>query len=128
MPATIEQLGRSGELKRRLVEFAQTRRFERELRRAFARRRVDTDFGAVTVTDRFVLQHRLEGGRTVVEHFVGAHPDLPEDDRAMLLGWQDVVEGLFEIEGRDGEALVTLNLVDELTYRIRSNKGPSMFG
>ncbi|WP_434449436.1 hypothetical protein [Lentzea sp. E54] len=28
-----------------------------------------------------------------------------EDDKAMLLGWQDVVEGMFEIEARDGETL-----------------------
>ncbi|WP_329787404.1 hypothetical protein V1227_21635 [Lentzea sp. DG1S-22] len=73
------------------------------------------------------MQHKLDDGRTVVEHFVGAHPELSEDDRAVMLGWQDVVEGIFEIEERDGEALVAVNLSDDLTYRIRSNTGASLF-
>jgi hypothetical protein len=42
----------------------------------------------------------------------------------MLLGWRDVVEGVFEIRERDGDAIIAANLVDELTYRIRSNAGP----
>lgn len=51
MPATIEQLDRTGELKRRLVSFAQTGRLEREFRRAVANGPTDT----VTRTGRFVL-------------------------------------------------------------------------
>ena len=35
----------------------------------------------------------------------------------MLLGWQDVVESIFDIAGRDGDALVLFNFLDELTYR-----------
>jgi len=45
----------------------------------------------------------------------------------MLLGWRDVVEGILEVQRRDGEALVTVNLVDELPYRVRSNLGPAVF-
>lgn len=127
MPATIEQLERSGDLKRLLVGFARTGRLEREFHRTLAKRRAGTDVDAVTLTDRFILQHRLEDGRTVVEHFVGSHPELAEEDKAMLLGWQDVVEGVFEIEDRDGEGIVAVNLIDDLTYRIRSNKGRSWF-
>ncbi len=45
----------------------------------------------------------------------------------MLLGWRDVVEGIFEVRRRAGEALVVVNLVDELTYRVRSNMGRTVF-
>ena len=45
----------------------------------------------------------------------------------MLLGWRDVLEGLFEIGMRDGPALRVVNLIDEMAYRVRSNVGPSVF-
>jgi len=64
-------------------------------------------------------------GRTVVEHFVTEHPGLSEEERAVLLGWRAVVEGIFRVRRRDGDALVAVNLVDELTYRVRSNRGPA---
>ncbi|MFF5181954.1 hypothetical protein ACFY2Q_28390 [Micromonospora sp. NPDC000316] len=63
----------------------------------------------------------------MVEQFVAAHSELSEPERQMLLGWRDVVQGPFEVQGRDGPALVVVNLVDELTYRVRSNMGPSVF-
>ena len=45
----------------------------------------------------------------------------------MVLGWRDVVQGPFEVQRRDGPALVVVNLVDELSYRVRSNMGPAVF-
>ena len=60
-----------------------------------------------------------------METFVSAHPELAEADRQMLLGWRDVVEGVFEIRERDGEAIIAVNLIDELTYRVYSNAGPA---
>jgi hypothetical protein len=118
---------RSGDLKGEVVEFALGPRFARTLDKE-----LDQYFGDVIVVDEevfanfldwFILQHRLPGDRRVVDHFVAAHPELPEAERAMLSGWRDVVEGIFEIKRRDGEALVVENLVDELTYRVRSNMG-----
>ena len=35
----------------------------------------------------------------------------------MLLGWHDLVEGLFEIRGKDRDATILLNLLDDLEYR-----------
>ena len=81
----------------------------------------------INFLDWFVLQHRLPDGQTVVERFVAARPDLSDEERAMLLGWRDAVEGIFEVQRRDGEALLTVNLVDELPYRVRSNMGPAVF-
>lgn len=131
MPANPDLVERSGELKHSLLEFAHGPRFDRALRQAMRER-----FGKVIVADeeelinffdRFLLQHRLADGRTLVEHYVAAHPELPEAEREMLLGWRDVVEGIFVVQGREGEALIAMNLVDELTYRIRSNMGPGAF-
>jgi len=131
MPASSQLVWRSGDLKGELVDFARARRFARAFRQALEQR-----FGGTVVTDEgefinfldwFVLEHRLPSGRTVVEEFVAARPELPEEERAMLLGWREVVEGLFEVQRRDGEALVTVNLIDELPYRLRSNVGPSVF-
>jgi hypothetical protein len=77
--------------------------------------------------DYFVLEHRLRNGRTIVEQFVDAHADLSRQEREMLLGWRDVVQGPFEVRRRDGPALIVVNLVDDLTYRVRSNMGTSVF-
>jgi len=129
MVVSAELVWRSGERKGELVEFARERRFDRAFRQAFERRfgeapEVDEE-QFINFLDFFVLQHRLPDGRTVVEHFVAEHPQLPEEERAMLLGWREVVEGIFRVQRRDGDALVAVNLVDELTYRVRSNRGPT---
>jgi len=121
---------RSGELKRELLEFSRRPRYSRSFQAALAA----ADLGSlitdedslITVVDRFLLQHRLRNGRTVVEEFVAARPDLPEPELTMLLGWQDVVEGVFEVVRRERDAVVLENLVDELTYRARSNMGAAV--
>jgi len=122
---------RSADLKRELLEFSQQPRFDRDrrevLRDHFPDRFVDDELELVAALDYFLLQHQLRSGQTVVERFVANRPDLPGDERELLLGWRDVVEGIFEVRCRDGDALVTENLVDELTYRVHSNMGPSVF-
>jgi hypothetical protein len=129
MVVSADLVWRSGDRKRELVEFSRRRRFDRAFRQAFERRFGETpavdDEQFINFLDFFVLQHRLPDGRTVVEHFVAEHPQLPEEERAMLLGWREVVEGIFRVQRRDGDALVAVNLVDELTYRVRSNRGPA---
>jgi hypothetical protein len=93
----------------------------------FPDRFVDDEAELIAALDYFVLQHELRNGKTVVERFVASRPDLPEHERELLLGWCDVVEGIFEVHGRDGDALIVENLVDELTYRVHSNMGPGVF-
>lgn len=124
-------LQRAGDLKAELVAFARRPRFSNVFREAvgerFGRVVVADDDELIDFMDWFVLQHRLPDGRTVVEHFAAARADLPNAERRLLLGWRDVVEGIFEIGKRDGPALLAFNVVDELTYRMRSNMGPSIF-
>jgi hypothetical protein len=122
---------RSGDLKRELLEFSRQPRFDhdrREVLRDRVRNRVvDDELEQVAALDYFLLQHELRSGQTVVERFVASHPELPEDERELLLGWRNVVEGIFEVQCRDGDALVAENLVDELAYRVHSNMGSSVF-
>jgi hypothetical protein len=131
MAVNQQLVQRSGNLKRDLLAFAWEFRFGSEVRAA-----LDERFGPVVVgeeaevadfLDNFMLLHRLNDGSTVVEHFVAAHPDLPEAEREMLLGWRNAVEGIFEVQRRRGDALVALNLVDEMEYLVQSNMGPHVF-
>lgn len=124
-------LDRAGELKRRLVEFSQRPRYGQALGEFWdeygdAAAMLD-EHRLMLLWDCFVLEHRLGNGRTVVEQFVDAQADLTDAEREMVLGWRDVVQGPFEVQRRDGHALIAVNLVDELTYRICSNAGTSVF-
>jgi hypothetical protein len=122
---------RSVWLKSELLEFARGGRFRDALAQAMFDRFpggvVTEEAQAIDVLDRFVLEHVMSDGRTVLERFVRARGELPKADRELLLSWRDVVEGCFEVERIDGEVMVTVNLVDELTYRIRTNSGPEVF-
>ncbi|MGE5288014.1 MAG: hypothetical protein ACM3ML_12585 [Micromonosporaceae bacterium] len=122
---------RAGHLKPMLVDFALSPRFDRELSAVIARNfpgGVVTDESVFSmVLDHFALQHRLPSGNTVVEAFIAAHPELTGAERDMLLGWRDVVEGIFDIAGKDRDALVLFNFLDELSYRARSNLGRRAF-
>lgn len=131
MATVVDLVARSGELKRELAEFAQQPRFDNELQLAFDACLGGLDWvddeHACNALDYFLFQHRLRDGRTVVESFAATRPGLDEPERTMVLGWQDVVEGLFEVGRRDGDTLILVNLVDELTYRVWSNVGTAAF-
>jgi len=119
---------RSAELKRDLVDFACSPRLERALASAITEAGLGIEEAdAIATIDRFALQYRLPDGKTVVDRFVASRPDLDAADREMLLGWRDPVEGIFEIRGSDGDAIILLNLIDDLEYRTYSNMGPAAF-
>src|SRR6202035_3615059 len=113
-PSLESLIERSSELKRALVDFACSPRFERRLN-AFMLEAADPEgeldeAEAIGIIDRFALQHRLPNGKTVLEQFLASRPDLSAVDRDMLRGWHDPVEGLFEIRRKDRTAIVLLNL------------------
>jgi hypothetical protein len=120
---------RSAELKRDLVDFACSPRLERSLAAAMLEAGLDEpeEADAINTIDRFALQYRRADGKTVVDRFVASRPDLDAADREMLLGWRDPVEGIFEIRGNDGDAIILLNLIDDLEYRTYSNMGRAVF-
>ena len=122
---------RAGDLKGILLEFGTSGRFTRELsgliEEEFPGGLVTDESRFTSVLDRFLLQHRLAGGTTVVEEFVLAHPELSGEDRDLLLSWRDVVEGMFEVAGKERDTVVLFNVLDELTYRTKSNLGGRAF-
>jgi len=129
MPARAELVERSGALKVALVQYGEGRRFARHADKALDRYLpggVAADNAEMAnAIDRFVLEYRLPDGKTVVETFVEESLDLTDEERTLLLGWRDVIEGIFEVERREGQALILTNLVDDLTYRTRSSMGPA---
>jgi len=133
-PATsVEDLvALGGDLKGELISFAQGPRFAKQLRarlRSASDRHGYLDEGTAVLTmDHFALQHRLPDGRTVLEQFVAQRrPLLSDDEREMLLGWRDVVEGCFEVQRLDKSAVLLHNLLDDLVYRAYSNMGGKAF-
>ncbi|MBT2402790.1 MULTISPECIES: hypothetical protein [unclassified Streptomyces] len=130
-PSLTDLIERSAELKGQLVAFAQSARFDRWLtplllEAAGPERQLD-EGAAIRIVDRFTLRYRLPDGSTVVDRFVAGRRDLTAVDREMLLGWRDPVEGIFEIQRKEGDAVVLLNLVDDLEYRTYSNVGRAAF-
>ncbi|MFZ4129175.1 hypothetical protein ACOZEM_14670 [Streptomyces cellulosae] len=133
LPRIARLVARSGDLKSELVAFAHTPRFARRLDARLEEAADQLGFldeaMAVQTIDHFVLQHRLADGSSVLERFVAQRrPPLDEDERAMLLGWRDVVEAVFEVQGSHGDAVVLHNLLDDLDYQVHSNLGRRALG
>lgn len=137
MPISSDLIERTADLKGELVDYIGEPRFQRDFRRAaeerfgrpplFGRPPTVEEGEWLNFIDWFILQERLPDGRTPLETFVAERPELAEDERTLLLSWHDVVEGIFEVKKRDGAALVVVNVIDEMTYRLRSNAGPDIF-
>jgi hypothetical protein len=129
MKLSAARLKRAGDLKEELLAFSRGPRYEPELQDLVGRLRPQSrSAGALMeLQDRFILQHRLGNGGTVVEEFVAERSDLPQRDRELLLAWREVVQQPFEVLRRDRSALIVEGLVDEMLYRVRSNMGPSVF-
>ena len=128
----IEDLvDRSGPLKEEVLEFARRPQFDRAFRQEIHRRFGDPvvaeEEEVANFFDWFIQQYRRPDGKTIVDCFLDARPDLPPAEREFLLGWRDVVEGIFEVTGRADPVLETVNVIDDLEYRIRANVGPAIF-
>jgi hypothetical protein len=78
-PSLASLIERSAELKRALVGFALSPRFERQMERFVLESGSDEipDEGeAIDAIDRFALQHTLPNGKTVLDQFLASRPDL----------------------------------------------------
>ena len=121
-------LERCSELKRQLVEFACSPRFSGQFDQALKEHATGPGVSKADITnavDHFILQQPLADGRTLAEVFAAEHPDLPGDDRQMLLRWREVVAGVFEIHDHAGDSITATRLGDDRTYHIRANAGPA---
>ncbi|WP_195901382.1 hypothetical protein [Nonomuraea cypriaca] len=121
----MDLMERARDLKGELMEFAMSPRFGRAVSGAildaFPGGMVNDEAVFSAALESFIYTQPLESGQTILQLFAET---LSGSDRALLLGWSDCVQGIFESKrpyGDDG--IVAFNHVDELTYRIRSNMG-----
>ena len=83
------------------------------------RRRPEAEDEWFAFQDWFVLQCRLESGGTVIERFIEEHQNIISDDvRQLVVGWEQVIEGLFEIKDIAGSCWRMKNLINEREYRV----------
>lgn len=124
-----KRLKRAGDLKRELIRFAGSRfpkLYDQVVLEKFKggaeRSVIVADEDELTnPIDQFVLETRLPDGRTIVEAFVSERTDLPDQERAMILGWQDVIEGIFQVDRRLPDGFTLYNLVTDLVYDVKPN-------
>lgn len=133
MPPTdlVERLVKvCGDLKEELVGYVWQPRFSKQvntaLRRATDRRSGLDERSAMAAIDQLALETRLHDGTTIVQRFAEQHrPPFDEEQKAILLGWRDVVESVFEVrEHSEGGGVVLHNLLDDLLYPTWATNGP----
>lgn len=127
----LKAVQHSARLKKELVAFGQGPDYE-ELLTALLEKAAGPggaldDATVIGVIENFLFQYRLPDGATVADQFVARRADLSPADREMVLAWRHPVEGLFEVRGRDGAAVLLLNLVDDMEYEAYANAGPAVF-
>lgn len=119
-----------GDLKGELVEYVWQPRFSKQvntaLRRVTNRRDGLDERSAMAAIDQLALETKLHDGTTIVQRFAEQHrPPFDEEQKTILLGWRDVVEGAFEVRERlQGGGVLLHNLLDDLLYPTWATSGP----
>ncbi len=76
--------------------------------------------------DTFLFEWKLPNGDTVRNRLWKTQTKaLSPEEREMLAGWEDRIEGVFHVENSDNNGAICYNIVDGLSYRIFSNVGAS---
>jgi hypothetical protein len=123
---------RCGDLKRQLVAFAESPRFDRwreqELAKAASADEDDAPAGGsaldkgserwIPAMDDFIMTFRFPDETGVIDRFLAARKDLRKPDRKILEGWLDPVDGIFELRAKSSASLMLYNLIDELEYLV----------
>jgi hypothetical protein len=130
MPVSQAELRQAAELKRRLIQFTLGPECDERLKWEIAKYETlngvdlqqEDEAMLADLVDTFIFQHKFEENKTVMDLFIAATPDLSDDDRKLAESWKDYVEGVFAVQRRAEDTLITTNLVDELSYNIRSNQ------
>ncbi len=71
------------------------------------------------LTDNFIYSYRFPDGKTIIDSFVTDTSELSEDDKNIVLGWKDPIEGIFEVKKMLPDGLIAENLVNEVEYIIK---------
>lgn len=123
-----KKLKRAGDLKGELINFARDR-FPELYEQALEEFRwgeekiliLEHEHELINPTDRFALETRLPDGRTIIEVFVSERPGLTDQEREMVLSWQEVIEGMFQIDRRRSDGFLLYNLLNDRQYEVKPN-------
>ena len=89
--------------------------------------RKDVDW--TDLIDKLLLERPLADGKSIARQFVEHYSGIMSDDvRRLVLGWHDVIQGFFEIEGHTGDRLDIFNLINERRYRAYATAPQAMAG
>ncbi len=119
-----DTLNRIGDIKSALITFSRGSELRTDFEAAMQEQfgsddRPDSEEEWIAFQDRFVLEHELESGETVVRKFVNHHKKImSEDVRQLVLGWEFVIEGLFEVKDIKDSSVWMKNLINERDYRV----------
>ncbi len=86
--------------------------------------RLVDEFDAVTegdmthVIDAAIHETRFPNGEHILERFVADHDELSDEEIKLLLSWRDWLVGVFKVTSSDGPVVDSINLVDDLEYRL----------
>ncbi|MDO9529813.1 MAG: hypothetical protein Q7J27_11755 [Syntrophales bacterium] len=119
-----EQLERIGDIKGALIEFAMSPEFKENFNKAnleyFKEAKNPGDMETeelVSFLDWYILEWKSEFEDTFSDRFVATHGDLMSRDvREMILGWRDVIDGIFEVKGKRPHGYHMKNLINEREY------------
>jgi hypothetical protein len=127
-----------GDLKKLVVAFAQSARFDRWRGQELAKAAGDgeeagsfsgsaLDVGSerwIQAMDDFIMTFRFPDDTGVIDRFLAARgKELRKSDRKIIEGWRDPVDGIFELRAKSVDSLTLYNLIDELEYLTYGNMG-----
>lgn len=118
---------RAAELKTQLVSFALTAPFQKPLRslvRELEPLQMEPKSELIYACELLLFEHRYDDGSTVLDRFVAKARGLDAADVALVRGWADAVEGIFEVTWHGGDRLALTNLFDDLDYPAYATAGP----
>jgi hypothetical protein len=130
---TPEILAHVGDIKQGLVDFCAGAEFRSEFEAALAERfdgenKPESEAELVYFVDRFILERMLENGETVARRFAERYRgQMSESVRRLVLGWEEVIEGTFEIIDRSGDRFEMKNLINEREYTVFSTTPSESF-
>ncbi|MFZ0614161.1 MAG: hypothetical protein WAM73_18105 [Desulfobacterales bacterium] len=132
LPAQI--LTRIGDIKAALVDFFKRPEYHQVAEVALFKRygpdwKSCKDADWINLIDALLLEQKLADGKSIARQFVETHSGIMSDDVSrLILGWQDVLQGFFEIEGHTGDRLDMFNLINERRYRVFSTIPQALAG
>jgi len=130
---TPEILEHVGDIKQGMVEFSAGAEFRSEFEAALAERydeekNPESEAELVYFVDRFIFEHQLENGETVARRFVDHYSgQMSESVSRLILSWEEVIEGLFEIIVRSNDRFEMKNLINEREYTVFSTTPSESF-